>query len=504
MSPMVTGTPSPPGLARSRSTIAADASMPWTSSPAVASGRARRPEPMPSSSTGPTAGLRHQRRHPVGAGLGVGDVAVPVVVDVGEAVAVGAGVVALHRSSVAVGRPARETGAVEWHFLDHAAGGPARPEAVAAMLPVLTEGYGNPCGGHALARQARAALDDARERAGRGGRLRARARSCSPAAAPRPTTSPCAGRSAAGRPVGALADRAPRGAAAGRAGPAVAPSPVDADGAGRPRRAGGRARRRGRPRSRSRSSATSSASCRPLADDRRGGARARAGRAASTPTPPRRCRGSTWPTAAASCRPRHARVAQVRRARRASARSSSATACALDAAAGRRGAGARPPQRHAERRRRGRLRGRPPRPPPRSAPRSSSGRRPGGAGSSSAVLAEVPGCDRHRGRRGGRRPPRAGHRPPVPARGRERGAAVPARAGPPRAGRGRVELRERRAQEPSHVLRSSSGVAPELARGALRLSFGWSTTDADVDAAAAGIVDAAARLRAHARDGAPA
>jgi cysteine desulfurase len=53
---------------------------------------------------------------------------------------------------------------VEWHFLDHAAGGPARPEAVAAMLPVLTEGYGNPSGGHALARQARSALDEARER----------------------------------------------------------------------------------------------------------------------------------------------------------------------------------------------------------------------------------------------------------------------------------------------------------------------------------------------------
>jgi len=48
------------------------------------------------------------------------------------------------------------------------------------------------------------------------------------------------------------------------------------------------------------------------------------------------------------------------------------------------------------------------------------------------------------------------------------------------------------------------GVAPELARGALRISLGWSTTEADVDAAAEGIVDAATRLRAHARDGAPA
>ena len=48
------------------------------------------------------------------------------------------------------------------------------------------------------------------------------------------------------------------------------------------------------------------------------------------------------------------------------------------------------------------------------------------------------------------------------------------------------------------------GVTPELARGTLRLSFGWSTTDADIDAAVEGIIDAASRLRAHARDGAPA
>jgi cysteine desulfurase len=48
------------------------------------------------------------------------------------------------------------------------------------------------------------------------------------------------------------------------------------------------------------------------------------------------------------------------------------------------------------------------------------------------------------------------------------------------------------------------GVPPELARGALRLSVGWSTTDADVAAAAAAIPEVAARLRAHARDGAPA
>jgi cysteine desulfurase len=51
-----------------------------------------------------------------------------------------------------------------WHYLDHAASTPMRPEAVDAMVPLLHDGYGNPSGAHALARQARAALDDARER----------------------------------------------------------------------------------------------------------------------------------------------------------------------------------------------------------------------------------------------------------------------------------------------------------------------------------------------------
>lgn len=54
-----------------------------------------------------------------------------------------------------------------WHYLDHAASTPVRPEAVAAMLPVLTDSYGNPSGAHALARRARGELDDARERLAR-------------------------------------------------------------------------------------------------------------------------------------------------------------------------------------------------------------------------------------------------------------------------------------------------------------------------------------------------
>jgi cysteine desulfurase len=47
-------------------------------------------------------------------------------------------------------------------YLDHAASTPVRPEAVAVMLPFLTERYGNPSGAHAMARDARNAVDDAR------------------------------------------------------------------------------------------------------------------------------------------------------------------------------------------------------------------------------------------------------------------------------------------------------------------------------------------------------
>jgi len=48
-------------------------------------------------------------------------------------------------------------------YLDHAATTPLRPEAVEAMLPWLTERFGNPSGSHAISRQARAAVDDARD-----------------------------------------------------------------------------------------------------------------------------------------------------------------------------------------------------------------------------------------------------------------------------------------------------------------------------------------------------
>src|SRR5207248_3151337 len=48
-------------------------------------------------------------------------------------------------------------------YLDHAATTPLRPEAMDAMLPFLSERFGNPSGSHAVAREARKALDEARD-----------------------------------------------------------------------------------------------------------------------------------------------------------------------------------------------------------------------------------------------------------------------------------------------------------------------------------------------------
>lgn len=47
-------------------------------------------------------------------------------------------------------------------YLDHAASSPLQPRALEAMLPYLTQNYGNPSSLHRLGRQARRALDDAR------------------------------------------------------------------------------------------------------------------------------------------------------------------------------------------------------------------------------------------------------------------------------------------------------------------------------------------------------
>jgi len=48
-------------------------------------------------------------------------------------------------------------------YLDYAATTPVRPEAVEAMLPFLSDVFGNPSGGHAVARRAKNALEEARE-----------------------------------------------------------------------------------------------------------------------------------------------------------------------------------------------------------------------------------------------------------------------------------------------------------------------------------------------------
>jgi cysteine desulfurase len=48
-------------------------------------------------------------------------------------------------------------------YLDHSATAPLRPEAVAAMLPWLTEYFGNPSGSHSVARRARTVVDEARD-----------------------------------------------------------------------------------------------------------------------------------------------------------------------------------------------------------------------------------------------------------------------------------------------------------------------------------------------------
>ena len=48
-------------------------------------------------------------------------------------------------------------------YLDNAATTPMRPEAVEAMLPFLMERFGNPSGSHAVSREARKAVDEARD-----------------------------------------------------------------------------------------------------------------------------------------------------------------------------------------------------------------------------------------------------------------------------------------------------------------------------------------------------
>ena len=55
------------------------------------------------------------------------------------------------------------TASVREAYLDNAATTRVRPEAIEAMMPMLTGCYANPSGAHRKAREARRALDDARD-----------------------------------------------------------------------------------------------------------------------------------------------------------------------------------------------------------------------------------------------------------------------------------------------------------------------------------------------------
>ncbi|MFP3913649.1 MAG: aminotransferase class V-fold PLP-dependent enzyme, partial [Actinomycetota bacterium] len=49
-------------------------------------------------------------------------------------------------------------------YVDHAATTPMRPQVVEAMAPLLTDEFGNPSGVHGVARRAKNALEDARDK----------------------------------------------------------------------------------------------------------------------------------------------------------------------------------------------------------------------------------------------------------------------------------------------------------------------------------------------------
>ena len=116
-------------------------------------------------------------------GVDVATPAVPVVVHVGEGVAVRRWSVAHPPASRRSGRPisvGRSVDRAVLVYLDHAATTPMRPEAIEAMLPFLAERFANPSGSHRFARDARRAVDEARD-ASPTSSAAGRARSCSPA-----------------------------------------------------------------------------------------------------------------------------------------------------------------------------------------------------------------------------------------------------------------------------------------------------------------------------------
>ena len=393
--------------------------------------------------------------------------------------------------------PRRAEMADVWHYLDHAATTPLRPEALEAMLPLLTRRLRQP-----VRRRTRwPARPGPRSTTPASGWPTSSgaspARWCSPAAAPRPTTWPSAGRSARGRgtvvcsAIEHHAVLAPGRAAGGR--PVVAVDRrgvVDLDAL-----AGAR-------------STTTVAlvsvmlvnneigTVQPLAAvaevvrPSRPGAVLHTDAVQALPLARRRGRRR-------GRRPGHAQRAQVRRARRASARWWCATASRSQPLL--LGGGQERERRSGtqdvagvvgvRRRRRGRRRT--------SASRAGRARRPlRDRLWSTASSAAVPGARRERRPAGSRPAHWWPASPRVPRGGRERGAALPARA---RAGvLAAAASAARAAPRSRRTCWRPSGVDRALARGSLRLSLGWSTTDADVDAAVAGVVAAARRLQAHA------
>ena len=119
-------------------------------------------------SPGPDAQLEHAATR--GGQLGderdgcrdIADTVVPVVVHIGERIAVRRPSVPLHAHAVC--RAVSVFAVAGLIYLDHAATTPMRPEAVEAMLPFLTERFANPSGSHRFARDARRAVDEARDR----------------------------------------------------------------------------------------------------------------------------------------------------------------------------------------------------------------------------------------------------------------------------------------------------------------------------------------------------
>jgi cysteine desulfurase len=110
-------------------------------------------------------------------------------------------------------------------YLDHAATTPLRPEAAAAMLPWLTERFGNPSGSHAIARAARAAIDEARE-------IAAAALGVEPGGVIFTGGGTEADNLAISGALPRLAGDAGAGRVRGRAGPSRAPGPADRSPAG--------------------------------------------------------------------------------------------------------------------------------------------------------------------------------------------------------------------------------------------------------------------------------